>query len=316
MNNKSLSIIFAGTPDFAVPSLKALINSHHEVIAVYTQPDRPAGRGRKLVFSPVKDVALAENIHVLQPESLRDPEQQKVLAELNADMMVVAAYGLLLPEAVLQAPKYGCINVHASLLPRFRGAAPIQRAIIAGDQQTGVTIMQMDKGLDTGDMLYKLNCPIHDDDTGQSLHDRLAALGPRALMPVLEQLTMGTLKPEQQDNDLATYANKLEKEEGRIAWQEPAELIARKIRAFNPWPVSYCKVADERVRIWQAQVINQQAHGQPGQVINIDREGIDIATGTGVLRILQCQLPGGKVLSCGELLNGKPDYFTMDMVLS
>jgi methionyl-tRNA formyltransferase len=242
-----LRIIFAGTPTFAAESLRALLHTQHEVVAVYTQPDRPVGRGRELKPSPVKELALARKLPIFQPVSLRDSQAQAELAELNADIMVVAAYGLILPKAVLDTPRLGCINVHGSLLPRWRGAAPIQRAILTGDKETGITIMQMDVGLDTGAMLYKMSCPISEHDTSASLHDRLALLGGDALLTVLEAIENDEpFNPQTQDNSLATYAQKLSKEEGNIDWSRSALEITRAIRAFNAWPVAYTKYKGKR----------------------------------------------------------------------
>jgi methionyl-tRNA formyltransferase len=239
VKSASYNIIFAGTPHFSVAALEALIQSPHKVVAVYTQPDRPSGRGRKLTESPVKQKALEHHLSVYQPLSLKNPEEQQRLADLKADLMVVVAYGLILPKAVLQAPRLGCINIHASLLPRWRGAAPIQRAIVAGDARSGVTIMQMDEGLDTGAMLYKVQCPIEQNDTSEILLNRLSTMGADALLHTLAHLT--SIKPEPQDHHLATYAHKITKEEANIDWSEPADVIARKIRGFNPWPVMYTR---------------------------------------------------------------------------
>lgn len=301
---KSLNIIFAGTPDFAAVALAALLESHHQVIAVYTQPDRPAGRGRKLKASPVKALALEHELPVFQPASLKGDEEQQQLAALDADVMVVAAYGLLLPREVLEIPRYGCLNIHASLLPRWRGAAPIQRAILAGDSESGITIMQMDEGLDTGDMLFKLTTPITENDTAQQLHDRLAKLGADALLEALEA-TPGNLEPESQDEKLATYARKLEKKEAAIDWTQPAEQIARQINAFNPWPVAQTHLNDKVLRIWEAHPIPGNPTASPGTVLEENKEGIDIATGKGVLRITRLQLPGGKPLSASDFINSR-----------
>lgn len=302
-----LRIIFAGTPDFSVPVLQALVDSDHVITAVYTQPDRPAGRGREPRSSPVKQLALKHGLAVIQPASLKDKAAQQQLRELNPDLMVVVAYGLILPEAVLTAPRMGCINVHASLLPRWRGAAPIQRAIIAGDRQTGITIMQMDKGLDTGGILARAECEIAQSDTGTSLHDRLMQLGADTLMACLPALQRGELKAEQQDDSLATYADKLSKQEAEIDWQQPAELLARKVRAYNAWPVAYThwqrKGREENLRIWQAQAVNQE-HGQaPGTVLSSTAEGVDVATGKGVLRLLQVQAAGSRMMPVAEFIN-------------
>ena len=303
-----LKVIFAGTPEFAAEALQALLQSQHEVIAVYTQPDRPAGRGRKLTPSPVKQLALEHDIDVYQPVSLKAAEAQQQLADLNADVMVVVAYGLLLPLPVLQAPRLGCINIHASLLPRWRGAAPIQRAILAGDAETGVTIMQMDEGLDTGDMLLKQTCPIEREDTAQTLHDRLAGIGAKAVVEVLDQLSDGTVNPEKQDDSLSNYAAKLSKAEARINWQEPAYQIERLVHAFNPWPVAQTELGEQMMRIWQARSLDGETTDKsPGTVIKADKLGIDVATGDGVLRILTAQLPGGKPLAAVDLLNARKE---------
>ncbi|WP_455222001.1 methionyl-tRNA formyltransferase [Kaarinaea lacus] len=300
---KALEIIFAGTPEFAAESLKALMQTSHNLLAVYTQPDRPAGRGRKLKPSPVKQLALEHDIPVLQPASLKTDEAQQELRAFNADLMVVVAYGLLLPRAVLQAPRLGCINVHASLLPRWRGAAPIQRSILEGDQETGVTIMQMDEGLDTGDMLLVRTTPIHEDDTAQSLHDRLADIGARALVDSLNLLMDDQLQPQKQDDARATYATKLQKSEARINWQQSAEQIQRQIRAFNPWPVAQTFIDGDTLRVWNALCVNETSEQVPGTVIHESKAGIDVATGDGVLRITQLQLPGGKPLAVSDFIN-------------
>lgn len=239
--NKPLRIIYAGTPDFSVAGLDALVASVHEVIAVYTQPDRPAGRGRGFKASPVKEKALLHNIPVYQPESLKDETAQQELTQLDADLMVVTAYGLLLPVAVLETPRLGCINIHASLLPKWRGAAPIQRAILAGDNKTGITIMQMDKGLDTGDMLAVASCDINDDDTASTLHDKLMALGAEALMSALPAIAEQTISRVEQNDAEACYAEKLVKSEAKINWQQSAVEIERAVRAYNAWPVAYCQ---------------------------------------------------------------------------
>ncbi|MFM4680222.1 methionyl-tRNA formyltransferase [Aeromonas media] len=304
-----LKLIFAGTPDFAARHLAALLSSDHEVVAVYTQPDKPAGRGQKLTASPVKELALAHALPVYQPASLRNEEAQAELAALGADLMVVVAYGLILPKAVLDTPRLGCLNVHGSLLPRWRGAAPIQRAIWAGDAETGVTIMQMDVGLDTGAMIRKVSCTIASDETSASLYDKLAELGPQALVDTLDAMTAGDTTAEVQDDALANYAQKLSKEEARIDWSMEAVTIERCIRAFNPWPISWFEVADQTIKVWQAEVIDSD-HGQPvGTLLKADKQGIDVATGKGVLRLLTLQPPGKKAMSVPDLLNSRRDWF-------
>jgi methionyl-tRNA formyltransferase len=301
--SKPLNILFAGTPEFAAESLAALLDSEHRVVAVYTQPDRPAGRGRKLKASPVKALALDHNLPVRQPASLKNPEAQQELATWGADVMVVVAYGLILPQAVIDIPRLGCLNVHASLLPRWRGAAPIQRAILAGDGETGVTIMQMDAGLDTGDMLLKRQCPIEKTDTAQILHDRLATLGAQALLETLPRLANGSLQAEKQDDAQANYAAKLDKAEARIDWSRPAEAIARQVLAFNPWPVAFTTYEGENLRIWLAEAAAGTSSEPPGTVVAEDKTGLDVTTGEGLLRIQQLQLPGGKSLKTADFLN-------------
>ncbi|MGN4966745.1 methionyl-tRNA formyltransferase [Aeromonas dhakensis] len=304
-----LKLIFAGTPDFAARHLAALLSSDHEVVAVYTQPDKPAGRGQKLTASPVKELALAHDLPVYQPASLRKEEAQAELAALGADLMVVVAYGLILPKVVLDTPRLGCINVHGSLLPRWRGAAPIQRSIWAGDAETGVTIMQMDVGLDTGAMIRKVSCSIAANETSASLYDKLAELGPQALVDTINAMAAGDTAAEAQDDALANYAEKLSKEEARIDWSMDAAAIERCIRAFNPWPISWFEVADQTVKVWQAEVITQD-HGQrAGTLLKADKQGIDVATGKGVLRLLTLQPPGKKAMSVTDLLNSRRDWF-------
>lgn len=315
----TLNIIFAGTPDFAAQHLQALLDSEHNVIAVYTQPDKPAGRGKKLQASPVKQLAEQHQIPVYQPKSLRKEEAQAELKALNADVMVVVAYGLILPQAVLEAPKYGCLNVHGSILPRWRGAAPIQRAIWAGDQQTGVTIMQMDVGLDTGDMLHKVTTPILPTETSASLYAKLAELAPPALLEVLNGLATQQFKPEKQDESLANYAEKLTKEEAKLDWMLSAAQLERNIRAFNPAPIAYLTVnvngIEERVKIYQAQVLPHQEK-TTGTVLNVSKNGVEIATAEGVLNITQLQPSGKKPMSVQDFLNGRADWFKVSETLA
>ena len=310
MSEKPLRIIFAGTPEFSVPPLMALINSPHEVVAVYTQPDRPAGRGRKLSPSPVKTCALEHDIPVYQPEKLRQPEDQQPLIDCQADLMVVVAYGIILPKVILDAPRLGCINIHASLLPRWRGAAPIQRSILSGDAETGITIMQMDVGLDTGDMLLKKTCSIKEEDTGSSLHDRLSVMGAEALMEILPAISSQELQPEKQDDSLANYAEKLHKAEAIIDWNKPAHEIKALINAFNAWPVAQTPIdikqdgKPQMMRIWRAELTEGNAEdAQPGLVLKCDKQGIDVATGNGVLRLMQIQMPGKKPMDVPAFVN-------------
>ena len=302
---KSLRIIYAGTPDFAVPALQALIDSPHEVVAVYTQPDRPAGRGRKVQFGPVKQVAVDAEICVEQPLSLKDEEAQTILASFNADVMVVAAYGLILPQIVLDMPKYGCLNIHGSLLPRWRGAAPIHRAIQSGDTETGVTIMQMAAGLDTGDMLLKVPCPITIADTGQTIHDRLANDGADALLQVLDLIQTDKLIPEVQNEDLTTYAHKLNKAEAEIDWTHSAKEIDQTIRAFNPWPVAFTSFNGKPLRLFMSKVESTTSAELAGSVISESPDGICVATGDGVLSFSRLQLPGKKAMDVRDFLNGR-----------
>ncbi len=311
-----MRIIFAGTPDFAARHLDALLTSEHEVVGVFTQPDRPAGRGNKLTPSPVKTLALEHGIPVFQPKSLRPAESQQLVAELNADVMVVVAYGLILPQAVLDMPKLGCINVHGSLLPRWRGAAPIQRSLWAGDSQTGITIMQMDVGLDTGNMLHKIECDIEPQDTSATLYNKLAELGPTGMLTTLQQLAEGTAKPEVQDEALVTYAEKLSKEEARLDWSLSAKQLERCIRAFNPWPMSYFVIEEQPVKVWQAEALEQPTTAQPGTVIAAGKAGIQIATSDGILNILQLQPAGKKAMSVQDILNSRREWFIEGNILA
>jgi methionyl-tRNA formyltransferase len=310
-----LKIIFAGTPDFAARHLDALLASEHQVVGVFTQPDRPAGRGNKITPSPVKILAQAHDIPVFQPKSLKPEENQHLVADLQADIMVVVAYGLILPKAVLVMPRLGCINVHGSLLPRWRGAAPIQRSLWAGDTETGVTIMQMDVGLDTGDMLHKLSCPITAEDTSASLYEKLAQLGPQGMLLTLDLLASGNAKPEVQDEALVSYAEKLSKEEARLDWSLPAAQLERCIRAFNPWPMSYFMIEEQPVKVWQATILPHQ-NKQPGEILHADKQGIQIATADGVLNLLTLQPAGKKAMSAQDLLNSRREWFVAGTVLA
>jgi len=303
----SLRIVFAGTPDFAVPSLRA-VAQRGEVVAAYTQPDRPAGRGRGLQASPVKLEALRRGIPVLQPESLKSERSRDALRALQPDLMVVVAYGLLLPQRILDIPKFGCWNVHASLLPRWRGAAPIQRAIEAGDRETGVCLMQMEKGLDTGPVLLRQSLAIGESETGGQLHDRLSELGAQVLADGLGLLRAGIRPvPQPQPETDVTYAHKLDKAEAKLDWAQPADVLARKVRAFNPWPMAEAELSGERVRIHGA-VALPPAHGAtPGTLLAAGREGIDVACGEGALRIRVLQRAGGKAITAADYLNARRD---------
>lgn len=311
----ALRIIFAGTPDFAARHLEALLAAGHQVVGVFTQPDRPAGRGNKLAASPVKVLAEQHQIPVFQPKSLRPEENQHLVADLQADVMVVVAYGLILPQAVLDMPRLGCINVHGSLLPAWRGAAPIQRALWAGDEATGITIMQMDAGLDTGDMMYKIACPIEATDTSASLYDKLAQLGPQGMLATLQQMADGTASRERQDESLVTYAEKLSKEEARLDWSLSALQLERCIRAFTPWPVSYFMVDEQPVKVWQASVINAETTAAPGTILHADKQGIQVATIDGILNLTQLQPAGKKPMSAQDLLNSRREWFTPGNIL-
>ncbi|UKJ21005.1 methionyl-tRNA formyltransferase [Enterobacter mori] len=307
--SKTLRIIFAGTPDFAARHLDALLSSGHKVVGVFTQPDRPAGRGKKLMPSPVKVLAEEHGLPIFQPASLRPQENQQLVADLNADVMVVVAYGLILPKAVLDMPRLGCVNVHGSLLPRWRGAAPIQRSLWAGDAETGITIMKMDVGLDTGDMLFKLACPITNEDTSATLYDKLADLGPQGLIETLQQLADNTATPEVQDEALAIYAEKLSKEEAQLDWSLSAAQLERCIRAFNPWPMSWMMIDDQPVKVWKASVIDGDTSEEPGTIIEVSKQGIQVATAKGILNLESLQPAGKKAMSAQDLLNSRREWF-------
>lgn len=302
-----MRIIFAGTPDFAATHLQALIGQH-DIVAVYTQPDRPAGRGKKLTASPVKVLAQQHNLNIYQPQSLKEPEQQALLADLQADIMVVVAYGLILPQVVLDAPRLGCINVHGSILPRWRGAAPIQRAVEAGDNETGITIMQMDAGLDTGAMLSITRCAIDADETSASLYSKLALLGAPALLGTLEKIASGNAIAIAQDNDQSTYATKIEKTEALIDWSDTAEIIERRIRAFIPFPTAYTQIEGQRIKIWGAQ-ISSASSGEVGKILTADNNGLVIGCGQGCLLVTDIQLAGKSRMPVAEILRSRAEMF-------
>ena len=303
---KALRIIFAGTPEFAATHLQSLLATHHEICAVYTQPDRPAGRGRKLMASPVKQLALQHSLDIRQPKTLHTSEDIDALKSLNADLMLVVAYGIILKQEELDAPRLGCINVHASLLPRWRGAAPIQRAIAAGDKETGITVMQMVKALDAGDMLASNSCLIHSDDTAATLHDRLAMLGAHMLPQSIADYQSGKLSGIPQDVSAVTYASKLHKQDAILDWEQSAQHLEQKIRAFNPWPIATTVFKNKTIRIHASQVQeNTSENTEVGGVIAVSKQGIDVATGErGVLRLQTLQLSGRKPLPAAQFLNG------------
>jgi|TARA_B110000091_G_C13718756_1_gene433822 methionyl-tRNA formyltransferase len=320
--SKALRIIFAGTPDFAAEHLAALIKSQHQVVAVYCPPDKPAGRGKKLTACATKELALANKLIIEQPVNFKEQEVQQQLISYNADVMVVVAYGLLLPEVVLSAPKLGCINVHGSILPKWRGAAPIQRSLEAGDNETGVTLMQMDKGLDTGAMILIARCAITSTDTSASLYQKLAKLGPNTLLEGLNLMGTDNYPQIVQDNNNSTYAAKLDKNEAELNWQLTAEVLDRKIRAYIPWPVAQFTFIDKKntlhkIKVWQASIINTIDNNQDvGTIIAIDKKGIVVSTGQGGIRLETLQLPGKKALPVKDIINGRADWFKAGQLIN
>ncbi|ASQ44963.1 methionyl-tRNA formyltransferase [Legionella clemsonensis] len=310
-----MNIVFAGTPEFTLPCLDALFKSSHQLMAVYTQPDRPAGRGRKLQPSAVKNWALLHQIPIYQPENFRSDEEVTTLADLKPDVMVVIAYGLILPRKVLSIPKFGCINVHASLLPRWRGASPIQHALLHGDTETGVTIMQMDAGMDTGDKLAQASCPIFPEDTAETLHNRLAQLAVEPLLSTLKALEQGEAKPEAQNHAEATYASKINKEDAVINWHKEANEIHNQIRAYNPWPVAYTRAGEEVVRIHRAHVVEYDGEAVPGTILKLDKQGMLVATGKDAIRVECIQFPGAKMMKIVDWLNAHRSQLHVDLVL-
>ena len=300
-----MRVVFAGTPDFSVPALQALLDSRHSVVAVYTQPDRPAGRGRKLLASPVKQLAERHRLPVYQPQSFKDAEARQQLAALQADLMIVVAYGLILPQAVLDLPRLGCVNLHASLLPRWRGAAPIQQAILSGDEETGVCLMQMDKGLDTGAVYTCRSLTIGETETAGELHDRLAALGGELLVSELGGILAGDTAAVPQDDDVATYAGKIRKDDARLDWSESATALARRVRAYNPVPGAWFELDGERIKVWRAAAI-QDAGGPPGVVLDAGKQGVDVGCGDGALRLLDVQRPGRRKIAADAFADQLP----------
>lgn len=319
---QALNIIFAGTPDFAAKHLKALIESEHNIVAVYCPPDKPAGRGKKLTACATKMLATEHNLTVEQPANFKSTPDQETLKNYQADLMIVVAYGLLLPEVILNAPRLGCINVHGSILPQWRGAAPIQRSLEAGDAETGVTIMQMDKGLDTGDMISIATCNITPTDTSASLYEKLAELGPGALLETVTNMSNDNYTRTPQDNHFATYAAKLTKDEAELNWHLDAETLDRKIRAYIPWPVAQFTHTEpetnkeHRIRVWQAEPVKYEGNKTPGTIISADKNGIVVAAGQQALKLLSLQIPGKKALPAADILNARANWFSVDKLIT
>lgn len=310
-----MKLIFAGTPDIAATVLQDLLSSKHDIVAVYTQPDRPAGRGRKLTPSPVKTLALEHDIPVEQPVNFKEETALQTLKNYQADIMVVIAYGLILPKRVLDTPKNGCLNIHVSLLPKWRGAAPIQHAILSGDSKTGVTIMKMDEGLDTGDIYQQTSCNIHETDTSGMLHDRLAKMAIKPLSETLEQISQGTAKAQKQDHTLATYAHKIAKTDARIDWQKSAADIDRMIRAYHPWPIAFIALGDTTLRVWRAHVIESSSTKKPGTILSSDKQGIVVQTGNNAIALTELQLPGKKAMPAAQILQAQSELFAAGKLL-
>jgi len=307
----SLRIIFAGTPEFAKPVLDALLGSEHQVIAVYTQPDRPAGRGRKVHTGPIKELAEQHSLPVYQPESLRDEKELQQLRELAPDVMVVVGYGMLLPETVLQIPKFGCVNVHPSLLPRWRGSTPVQSAILAGDTKTGVAVMQLDKGMDSGDILNMLETEVGAEETSGELYDRLFKMGADLLLKTLVQAEHHKLQPQAQNHNQVTLAKKIRKADAEINWTLSAQTLCNQIRAFNPWPIAFTYFKQQPLKIWKAKVVNEKTGLKPGSIANITKSELDIATSDGLLRLLVVQLPGKRPLPIKDFINAHKKYLVV-----
>ena len=299
-----MKVIFMGTPDFAVGTLEAIIEAGHEVTLVVTQPDKPKGRGKAMQFTPVKECAVAHNIPVFQPTKIREPECVAELRKYEADIIIVVAFGQILTTEILEMPKYGCFNVHASLLPKYRGAAPIQRVIIDGEKESGVTIQQMNEGIDTGDMLLKVTVPIEEKETGGSYHDKLSAAGAKLCVEAMKQAEAGTLQPEKQDDSLSCYAKMLNKKLGEIDWSKEAAVIERLVRGLNPWPSAYSHLHGKTIKIWSADVLDKEYEGEPGQVVEITKDALIIRTGSGALAVKELQLEGKKRMAAGDFLRG------------
>lgn len=313
-----MKIVFAGTPKFAIPALDALLHSKHEILAVYTQPDRPAGRGQKLMAPPIKEFAESQGLSVFQPETFKSETARFQLKDLNPDIFIDVACGLFIPESILKLPRYGCINIHPSLLPRWRGAAPIARAILEGDANTGVSIMQMDAGLDTGAILKQESIVIENTDTAEILAEKLAYLGAKLLLQVLQEVENGSARAAAQNNSVSTYAAKITKEEAKINWHDDVRKIERMIRAFNPWPIAYTNIDDKNLRIWQAEIISDDANNNLafGSIVRANRDGIDVAAGNGILRLIKIQLPGKRAMHVSEILKAHQDLFCVGKILT